>query len=165
MNYIKLNSDDAAAVKRMSELATKILREHYDPIVGKTQNDYMLDMFQSVKAIEEQLKHGYQYYFVVDSDGKNAGFLAFYPKEDEMYLSKLYLLKEMRGQGISRDMLNFLIEKTKAAGFSSISLNVNKKNGSVEIYERLGFKRVGKEKNDIGNGYFMDDFVYRYTID
>ena len=81
-----------------------------------------------------------------------------------MYLSKFYLLKEQRGKGISKDMLQFVIEKTKEAGLSSIVLNVNKKNSAIKAYEKLGFIKIGEEKNDIGNGYFMDDFVYKYCI-
>ena len=69
-------------------MATEILREHYDPIVGKQQNDYMLDKFQSVRAIGEQLGNGYRYYFV-RCDGRNVGFMAFYPRQKAMYLSKL----------------------------------------------------------------------------
>lgn len=165
MKYIFLDKDDDRAIKRMSDLASGIVREHYDPIVGEVQNSYMINMFQSENAIKEQLDHGYTYCFVDDDEGNDVGFMAFYPKEDEMYLSKFYLLKSARGKGISKDMLRFIIEQTKKYGFNSISLNVNKKNDAVAIYEKLGFKRIGKEKNDIGCGYYMDDFVYRYTTD
>ena len=164
MNFIFLDKNDSGAIARMSDLASGIVREHYDPIVGEVQNTYMINMFQSPHAISEQLEHGYQYYFVTDNEGKDAGFLAFYPKEDEMYISKFYLKKDMRGKGISKDMLKFVIQKTREIGFSSISLNVNKRNDAVYVYEKLGFKRVRKEEIDIGNGYIMDDFVYRYTI-
>lgn len=164
MKYIKLNKDDTEAINKMSVLATGIVREHYDPIVGEVQNTYMLDKFQSPRAIAEQLKNGYRYYFVADDSGKNVGFTAFYPKDNEMYISKLYLLKEERGKGISKDILGFVISETKKLGMSSISLNVNKYNNAVAIYEKLGFERVRAEKNDIGNGYYMDDFVYRYKI-
>ncbi|NLK68202.1 MAG: GNAT family N-acetyltransferase [Clostridiaceae bacterium] len=164
MKYLEVKINDAAAIKELSDLAVKILREHYDPIVGVTQNDYMLCKFQSVSSITEQLKNGYIYYFVCDLSGNKLGFLAYYPRKDDMYLSKFYLLKEQRGKGISKDMLQFVIEKTKEAGLSSIVLNVNKKNSAIKAYEKLGFIKIGEEKNDIGNGYFMDDFVYKYCI-
>lgn len=62
-------------------------------------------------------------------------------------------------------MLNFVIKKTKEAGFSSIVLNVNKYNSAVNVYEKLGFIKIREEKNDIGSGYYMDDYVYQYTIE
>ena len=159
MDFIKLTLGDINGIKEMSEMATAILREHYDPIIGKEQNDYMLDMFQSVEAVTEQLSHGYNYYFA-KKDGANAGFLAFYPREGALYLSKLYLYKDQRGKGFSRVMLEFLKEKAKELGLNRIELNVNRNNPSVQIYEKLGFTVAWEEKNDIGNGFYMDDYVY-----
>ena len=159
MDFVKLTSDDVNGIKEMSEMATAILREHYDPIIGKEQNDYMLKMFQSVEAVAEQLDHGYNYYFAKD-EGKNAGFLAYYPREGALYLSKLYLYKDRRGKGFSRVMLEFLKEKAKELGLNRIELNVNRNNPSVQIYEKLGFTVAWTEKNDIGNGFYMDDYVY-----
>ena len=159
MDFIKLTLDDVNGIKEMSEMATAILREHYDPIIGKEQNDYMLDMFQSVEAVTEQLSHGYNYYFA-KNDGTNAGYLAYYPREGALYLSKLYLYKDQRGKGFSRVMLEFLKEKAKELGLNRIELNVNRNNPSVKIYEKLGFTVAREEKNDIGNGFYMDDYVY-----
>ena len=42
----------------LSKLATDIVREHFDPIIGKAQNDYMLEKYQSISAISEQFKKG-----------------------------------------------------------------------------------------------------------
>jgi ribosomal protein S18 acetylase RimI-like enzyme len=164
LNYIKVKVNDTHAIKELSCLASKIVKEHYDLILGATQNDYMIDKFQSAAAITEQIKQGYQYYFVSDKNN-NIGFIAFYPRKDEMYLSKFYLQKEERGKGISKDMLHFVIKKTKEAGLNTIVLNVNKHNKAVLVYEKLGFIKIREEKNDIGNGFFMDDFVYKYLIE
>ena len=160
MNFEKLQLSDESKIIEMSEMATEILREHYDPIVGKTQNDYMLKKFQSADSIRNQLEEGYQYYFVSEN-GRSIGFLAFYPKTDFMYLSKLYLYKKERGKGYSRNMLDFVIMKAKEEGLTAIELNVNKHNSTTLIYEKLGFKILRSEKNDIGQGYYMDDYVYR----
>ena len=77
----------------MSELATNIVREHFDPIIGKAQNDYMISKFQTPESIADALYHGYRYYFVKDGD-RIVGFSAFVKKDDEMYLSKFYLKKK-----------------------------------------------------------------------
>lgn len=160
MEFILLDLNDADGIREMSKMATDILREYYDPIVGKVQNDYMLGKFQSCAAIEEQLAHGYSYYFVRDSS-QNIGFLAFYPKSDVMYLSKLYLYEAARGHGYARSMLSFVKDEARKMGLNAIELNVNKHNPTCRIYEKLGFVRLRSEKNDIGNGFFMDDYVYR----
>lgn len=164
MTFQKLSINDPDGVREMSRVATSIVREHYDPILGTTQNDYMLEKFQSVHAIKGQLEHGYQYYFLCDGD-TTVGFCAFLLKEDCLYLSKLYLYKNERGKGYARAALNFLTEEAIAAGKSAIELNVNKYNDhSIFVYEKLGFVRVRAEMNDIGSGYYMDDFVYRLAL-
>ena len=61
MDFIKLTLGDVNGIKEMSEMANAILSENYDPIIGKEQKDYMLDMFQSVESVSEQLSHGYNY--------------------------------------------------------------------------------------------------------
>ena len=159
MDFEKLASNDARAVSEMSSIATEIVREHYDPIIGEEQNTYMLEKFQSEDAIRGQIDHGSEYYFVSEGP-RRVGFMAFYPREKAMYLSKLYLYKSERGKGYGRQMLNFIIEKAREAGLSSIELNVNKNNATIKIYEKLGFELLRTEKIDIGSGYYMDDYVY-----
>lgn len=164
MNYRKINLHDKGAIREVSYLASHIVKEHYDPILGSVQNDYMIRKFQSVPAITEQLEHGYQYYLVENLEGQQVGFLACYPRESEWYLSKFYIEKGQRGKGISKNMLQFVIDQAKENGFSSIVLNVNKRNNALHVYEKLGFQRIREEKNDIGNGFYMDDYVYQYKI-
>lgn len=163
INFSMLRADETERIAEMSRMATEILREHYDPIVGKLQNDYMLDKFQSVKAIGEQLGNGYRYYFV-RCDGRNVGFMAFYPRQKAMYLSKLYLYKDERGKGFSRQMIAFVAEEARRENLCAVELNVNKHNPSISVYESLGFRHLRAEKIDIGHGYFMDDFVMRLEI-
>lgn len=163
MEFRKLEIENSSDIALMSKVASAIVKEHYDPLLGAEQNDYMIEMFQSVKAITEQLEHGYKYYFCM-SDNEIVGFMAFYPKETEMYISKLYLKKEHRGKGYSREMLNFVISDAKRMNLDLITLNVNKYNKSVDIYKSLGFFKIRDEKNDIGNGFFMDDYVMGYRI-
>ena len=160
MVFERLCPDDREGIAEMSAVASAIVREHYDPILGVEQNDYMLEKFQSPGAIAEQLDHGYEYYFVGDKS-RRLGFAAFYPRGDAMYLSKLYLYKEERGKGYSRLILDFVRDKAAQAGLSAVELNVNRFNPSIAVYEHLGMRRVRAEKNDIGGGWYMDDYVYR----
>ena len=163
LTFDRLNPDDNEGIDEMSAMATAILREHYDPIIGKAQNDYMLEMFQSVPAIRGQMDKGYRYYFV-RAGGRNAGFMAFYPRGDSMYLSKLYLYKDQRGKGYSHGMIGFVADRAREEGLRAVELNVNRFNSTVQIYEKLGFKVIREEKNDIGSGYYMDDYVYRLEL-
>lgn len=162
MEFTEIKADDSR-LQELSSMAGSIVKEYYDPLLGPEQNDYMIEMFQSVKAIKGQLGHGYRY-FIASKDGENLGFFAFYPRNRALYLSKLYLYKEQRGKGYASVIMGFLREKAAELGLESIELNVNKYNESRFIYEKLGFVKIADEKNDIGSGYFMDDYVYSLLL-
>ncbi|MCD7829767.1 MAG: GNAT family N-acetyltransferase [Clostridiales bacterium] len=165
MKFTPVLPGQDAAIEQLSVLATSIIKEHFDPIIGPAQNDYMLEKFQSVPALREQLAQGYQYYFVERDNGERLGFLAFYPRGNELYLSKFYLKKEQRGRGYAREMLAFVVEKAQAGGLSAVTLNVNRHNDAINAYEKMGFMKTGQVKNDIGGGFYMDDFVYALPVE
>ena len=165
MNYIKLSPGDEALINDLSDLASSIVREHYDPIIGVEQNDYMIEKFQSPSSIKEQLSHSISYYLVNTDDAEKVGFIAFYPRGTELYLSKFYLEKSQRGQGMARQMMDFVINEARKMGAASVTLNVNKHNDlAIAVYEKLSFHRIRSEKIDIGSGWYMDDYVYEYKL-
>lgn len=151
-------------ITSLSKFATEIVREHFDPIVGKEQNDYMLRKFQTAEAITEQIASGYRYYWV-KYDGHKAGFVAFFPKDEKMYLSKFYVHKDFRGKHISHTMMDFVEDETRKQNLHAIFLNVSRHNDAViSIYKHLGFSVLRTENNDIGNGFYMDDYVLEKTL-
>ena len=38
IKYIALSAGDADGIREMSEMATEIVREHFDPLIGKEKN-------------------------------------------------------------------------------------------------------------------------------
>ncbi len=164
MTYFeKLEVSDQERIEEMSSMAKAIVCEHFDPLIGREQNDYMISLFQTPQAIHSQLEAGYRYYFVKE-EGRNLGFLAFYPKGSDMYLSKFYLYKGERHKGHASKMLEFVKKEAGKEGLEGILLNVNRFNSAVESYLNMGFEIVREEKNDIGNGFFMDDYVMRFRL-
>ncbi len=163
MEFVKVEAGDRKAIEELSAMACTIVKEYYEKLLGSDQNDYMIEKFQSFKAITTQLDSGYNYY-VLESDNEPVGFIGFYPNGKRMYLSKFYFAKSARGKGLGKKTLAFLVDKTRAKGLESIYLNVNKYNESIKAYEKMGFARIGEEVNDIGNGYVMDDYVYEYKL-
>lgn len=160
VSFEEIFASEDSKVRDMSELASAIIKDYYDPLLGEEQNDYMIEMFQSYTSIKNQLAAGKRYFFVKEN-GRNIGFICFYPTKGAMYLSKLYLQKDARGKGYARKMLRLIRDEALKIGLHAIELNVNKGNESRFIYEKLGFQLVRSEKNDIGSGFYMDDYVYR----
>ncbi len=49
-------------------------------------------------------------------------------------------------------------------GGTALQLNVNRSNKARFFYEKLGFNVVREEDIDIGNNYFMNDFVMEKKV-
>ncbi|MEQ9302509.1 MAG: GNAT family N-acetyltransferase, partial [Marinoscillum sp.] len=107
--------------RRVAELAKVIWTEHYTAIIGSEQVSYMLDKFQSAAAIEKQVKQNCQYYLLVN-DEIDAGYFCHYPKGGNLFLSKLYVLKTLRGHGIGKIGLKAIEETAISKGYEQIEL-------------------------------------------
>lgn len=144
---------EPADIKTVARLAREIWTEHYTPIIGTEQVAYMLNRFQSVEAIRQQVKAGFIYMLMPDA----AGYFAYEIKPDHLFLSKIYVHKNFRGRGLARKTLDWIAATEQP---QTIRLTVNRHNiKTLAAYQKLGFKKAGELVADIGNGYVMDDFV------
>ena len=83
----------------VNRLAGLIWHEAYRGIVSREQIAYMIERFQSVRAITEQLAlEGYRY-FLMEDEGRAVGYCGVQPRDGRLFLSKVYLLHEARGAG------------------------------------------------------------------
>jgi GNAT superfamily N-acetyltransferase len=89
------------------------------------------------------------------------GFCSVSPEDGAHKLNKLYILPEAQGTGAGKALLNKCIEVAKAAGSNSLFLQVNKLNDAYTFYLKKGFIKELEFKFDIGNGFYMDDYVMR----
>jgi len=142
----------------ISELARIIWHEHYPSIISFEQIDYMLEKFNSAKAIENQTKQGSQFFYMTYNDVP-VGYSAFKKQTDYLFLEKLYILKAHRGKKIAKTTMQFMEALAHSHKFSSIKLNVNKLNtNSILAYKKMGFVETKSMVTDIGNGFVMDDY-------
>jgi len=148
-------------------LADEIWREHYTPIIGEAQVDYMLKRFQSAEQICEDIKSNDYIYFTAEhiKSGEMIGYCACQPKKDYLLLSKIYIRKDYRGKGIAHSFLDEVSTLCREYGFDKIRLTVNKHNAnSIAAYHKMGFETIDSIETDIGNGFIMDDFVMELAI-
>lgn len=152
-------------IQQLAELASQIWNEYFVEVLSKEQITYMVEKFQSVSAITEQIQEGYHYYFIIN-DMELIGYFGICKQKDgTMFLSKLYLTKEQRGRGYASQAFQFIREKALDQGCSSIWLTVNRHNQqAIAVYEHLGMQRIQEQVIDIGNGFVMDDFIYRFSL-
>jgi len=153
-------------VDAVANLAKAIWNEHYAPIIGQKQVDYMLERFQSPIAIGHQLDEGFLYFLLRDDSG-DAGYMALLPERsaDRMMLSKFYVRKDRRGRGYSRVMLVRAEELCRELSIRKLWLTVNRNNAdSIAVYEHMGFANLGAIIKDIGDGFVMDDYRMEKTV-
>ena len=152
-------------VREIADLAKVIWNEHFTPIIGKDQVDYMVEKFQSYPALKEQISEGYEYYQIF-SGGECCGYTGIHPGEDNrLFLSKLYLKKESRGHHLATGAFSFLKEICRERGYSAIWLTCNKHNdNSLGVYRHFGFEIIDTQEADIGGGFIMDDYIMEYKI-
>ncbi|MBN1382140.1 MAG: GNAT family N-acetyltransferase [Deltaproteobacteria bacterium] len=151
-------------IEIIESLAREIWTEHYTPIIGRAQVDYMLDKIQSRDAITRQIAEGYRY-FLIRENGHDIGYIGIQPRGDELFLSKIYVRAEERGRGFGWEGFTFIEDIAKKEGFAAITLTVNKNNtNSIRTYETWGFEKLFALVQDIGGGFVMDDYKMGKTI-
>lgn len=160
--FIPVTTNDQMSL--VESLAREIWTEHYTPIIGKLQVEYMLDRFQSRQAIADQIKTGVLY-FLIRTDDAFIGYLAVQPKDDELFLSKIYVRSSLRRKGYGRKAVQFVELLAKERNLGKVVLTVNKSNvTSIRSYEKMGFQNAGSLIQDIGNGYVMDDYKMEKAV-
>ena len=150
-------------IDTLTTIAKQVWHETFDPILEPGQTDYMIEKFQSDHAVKDQMAHQNYRYYLAKLGDRCAGFVGFAPRyegKEEMYLSKVYLLSECRGQGVVRKLFDLVEEEARKEGLPYIRLTVNKHNThAFQVYQHLGYENVESVKVDIGSGYYMDDYV------
>ncbi len=153
---------DIAAIVALGEI---IWNQHYVPIIGQAQVDYMLEKFQSVSALTDQIEHQQYHYFMITTDQQLVGYIGLQHRESTLFLSKLYVHDSARGQGLGREGVAFCQRYARDNRFEKIQLTVNKNNAlAISAYENIGFSRTKAVVMDIGGGYVMDDYVFEMQM-
>ena len=153
-------------IAELAGLADIIWHEHFTPIIGEAQVAYMLDNFQSEHALSDMLQNQNYRYFFFEANGKKIGYIGIQPRENILFLSKIYLLKEHRGKGYARIGINFLTQLCQKEGYEKIQLTCNRHNlNSVAAYQKMGFVSVYEQDADIGNCFVINDYLIEKTVE
>ena len=153
------------SIESVAELAQEIWDEHYTPIIGKGQVNYMLENLHSTEKLTQEINIENHEYFLIKSDNKIIGYLGYQIKKDGIFLNRLYLHQTKRGLGIGRKAIELIQRVAIAHKLNRISLRVNKNNlGSIVAYYRLGFKKADEVCTKIGGTYVMDDLIMQLTF-
>ena len=156
---------DRALIRSISE---RTWPSAYGHIISQEQIDFMLEWMYSDASLEKQMNTVCEFY-IANLNGDDVGFCSVSPEAEDTNevahkLNKLYVLPSAQGTGAGKALLNKSIEVAKVAGSSSLFLQVNKQNTAYTFYLKHGFIKEAEFKFDIGNGFFMDDYLMRLTF-
>ncbi len=147
----------------IAQLAHVIWNEHYVPIVGQQQVDYMLGKIYNHESLVEQLTVKNHVFYLIEQDKNPIGFISVsLTGTADFFLHKFYIDQQKSNTGIGTEVLNLLVKEINP---KSLTLTVNRQNfKSINFYFKNGFKINRVEDFDIGNGYQMNDFVMVRTF-
>ncbi len=153
--------DDVPIIRGLAEV---IWPATYHPILSAAQIRYMMELMYSEASLSNQMNE--HTFLIASSGGRPVGFASYSgsAKPGTYKLHKLYVLTSTQGMGLGRALINCIIEQVKRLNATGLELNVNRNNKARLFYEKLGFEVIGEEDIDIGENYWMNDYVMRLQL-
>ena len=150
----------------IQHLAKRIWPLTYSDYISADQLDYMLDKMYNKGELLLQFQKGHNF-LIAEEDDLDLGFAGFslFDAENYIYkLHKLYVLPEAHGKGVGKLLINEVLNMVRSQGGKSLQLNVNRNNKAAEFYKKAGFKIKETVDLDIGNGFYMNDYVMERPV-
>ena len=151
---------DAIIIQRLAE---SIWWKHYPSIIGEEQVRFMLSKMYNLENIEKQISEEKQQYFILENDGQDLGFMSIELRENsEAFINKFYILQDQQRKGIGAATFQLLLKQFPE--INCIRLQVNRQNyQAINFYFKQGFVIEEVADFDIGDGYFMNDFIMKWN--
>ncbi len=170
-------------IAELAQIASSIWNEYWPDIIGQEQTDYMVEMFQSEKAIANDIaNNSYRYWVLRDEAGNVVGYtggatekltgdaehdahISHSPAVDaefpeRFFISKIYLYASERGKHYSSEVLEFYAKLIVDEDLPAMYLTVNRDNVmGVRAYLGRGFYVIEDVDNPIGEGFVMTDHI------
>lgn len=152
----KSNENDFEII---ANLAKYIWNHHYVPIIGIEQVNYMLEKIYSKENLLEQINLKKHDFYLVALNDLPIGFISVsFENITDLWIHKFYISQDHQAKGIGERVFYEVLKIINEP--KQIRLTVNRQNyKSINFYFKLGFKIEKVADFDIGNGYFMNDFV------
>ncbi len=162
-NDVVIRKAGIMEIDTILKLAETVWPVTYKDILSGEQIEYMMNLFYSKASLREQFdKH---IFIIAYLDEEPVGFASYSVAAESVYkLHKLYVLTSVQGRGLGKALIDFIVTELQLSGGTALELNVNRNNKARMFYEKLGFEVLCEEDNDIGNGYWMNDYVMRLTV-
>ena len=156
---LSIRNTTTADIPLIRELTFKVWPQTYAAILSKEQVDYMLEMMYSEVSLQKQMADGCRF-IIVYNEAQPVGFASYQEIKSSVFkLHKIYVLTSQQGKGTGRFLIDYIISDIQQQGATSLQLQVSRKNKARDFYEKLLFTVIDEKDFDIGNGYFMRDYI------
>lgn len=159
----KAKEDDLTTIIKLAE---EIWPATYSAYLSAAQLRYMLDLMYNRGELLSQMQNGHVFLMasIADEDVGFASFSQIAPEPVTYKLHKIYVLPSSHGKGVGKFLMNEVVNLAKRQGAVYLQLNVNRNNKAKDFYEKAGFVIKKTVDLDIGNGFYMNDYVMEKTI-
>lgn len=148
------------------DLAHRIWPSTYSHIISQEQITYMLNWMYSLETLQNNNENNHAFFAVFDAT-EPLGFTDLElnsPEVNWMKLQKIYVLPEKQKLGVGLALMDCAFLFAQENNIKHITLQVNRNNKAVSFYKKLGFFVSDEQDFNIGNGYFMNDFVMQKDL-
>lgn len=166
LNMISLRKAKEEDLPIIRTLAEQTWPTAYGDIISNEQIAYMLEKMYSKGELLAQMEQGHVFLIASEliEDVGFAGFSVINHETRTFKLHKLYVLPKMQGMGVGKVLINEVVDCVKQQGGNFLQLNVNRANKAKDFYEKIGFKIKETVDLDIGNGFYMNDYVMEMEL-
>jgi ribosomal protein S18 acetylase RimI-like enzyme len=117
----------------------------------------------NLETLENQISEEQNLYFILENDAQDLGFMCIELHENsEAFVHKFYILQDQQRKGSGALALELLLKQFPE--INCIRLQVNRQNyQAINFYFKQGFVIEEAADFDIGDGYFMNDFIMKWN--
>lgn len=163
MSNIKFQSVGIEHISIIQKIAYETWPDTFQKVMPFEQIDYMLELIYNESSLQTQMLEKEHQFILVQKDEQPFGFTSYelnYNNEAQLMIHKIYLLPQSQGLGIGTKLFNLLSDIAQQKNNKRLRLKVYYENHkAIGFYEKYGFKQIGTETTDIGNGYNILDNV------
>ncbi|MGY4383445.1 ribosomal protein S18 acetylase RimI-like enzyme [Pedobacter sp. UYP24] len=153
-------------IEIIQHIANNTWYDTYSSVITDEQIKYMLNKMYNKGELLSQLQGGHTF-LIAEENSKDLGYAGYSiadPALKTYKLHKLYVLPAAHGRGIGKLLINEVFDLIKKEGGTAVQLNVNRNNKAASFYQSAGFVIKETVDLDIGNGFFMNDYVMEKAI-
>ena len=93
----------------------------------------------SIEMFDDRLKSDYQEKRIITHASKNIGMFQLSKKNNEFWITGLFLIQEYQSKGIAKYFMNYFEQYAKKEKYTYIQLSVWDNNPAVEFYKKCGY--------------------------